>query len=95
MFSLVPQASTLVRPALLRLFEKFLVPLGVRLGAALQGLLVGLLPVAELEPGASPGPALALLDALSASAATPLFPRMLWRTLLRSSTCRCFASHAC
>ena len=51
MFALLPQASTLVRPALLRVFEKYLVPLGARLGAALQGLLVGLLPVAELEPG--------------------------------------------
>ena len=39
--------------------------------------------------GASAGPALALLDDLSASCSpSPLFPRSLWRTLLRSRDCR-------
>jgi hypothetical protein len=64
------------------------VPLGPRLGAALQGLLVGLLPVAELEPGASPGQALALLDALATACSVPLFSRAMWRTLLRSRDAR-------
>lgn len=81
-------AATSVRPAVLALFDRFYVPLGIDLRSLTRALLLALLPGLEEENSEFFDPVVRLLDDISNSVGTPFFLQCIWLVLISSPEVR-------
>ncbi|KAJ3177300.1 hypothetical protein HDU87_004552 [Geranomyces variabilis] len=82
LFPFLQNSTTSLKPAVLSLYEKYYLPLGLRLKPCLKGLILALLPVLEEESGEFFGRGIALLDSLSTSVGQSYFYQCLWLSLI-------------
>ncbi|KAJ3012642.1 hypothetical protein HKX48_006177 [Thoreauomyces humboldtii] len=84
LFPFLQNSTTTVKPLVLALYEKFYLPLGVRLKPSLKGLVLALLPVMEEENGECFQRGLSLLDKLAIAVGQGYFYHCLWLSLISS-----------
>jgi len=82
LFPLFHLASTDVRVRIIHLYEKHILPLGLKLISCLNGVVSSILPGLEEGQGEAFEQGIKLLDSLCKSTSTTIFYQALWKTLI-------------
>ncbi|KAI9098669.1 Dopey, N-terminal-domain-containing protein [Phlyctochytrium arcticum] len=82
LFPFLQNATMAVKPLVLSLYEKFYLPLGIRLKPALKGLILGILPSLEEDGNEFFARAMDILDHISKSVGQGYFFHCLWLSLI-------------